>query len=243
MNEKWPTRSIESKLCGSRAARATAVPRFRPITLLALPQYVSSYLLAAFLLMLLAAATQPFAYLAPGRWVALGLLGAYCMFMFFSKPSINPRPVPSQHLNILVVPYLSICGLAAVFGVSPLLSGSKWVSFAAIVGPLMVVARTRLSLSEAREWLRVTLVLLLVGAPLVAIIPVQKQSVYEDHNLFRGAAGEANSMGHITALGLLALLLLRERLESGASSQADLTACRTCSRWDSSGHQCPIISV
>ena len=63
----------------------------------------------------------------------------------------------------------------------------------------------------AREWVRITLVILLIAGPVVAIAPSRPKPT-DQAILFRGAAGDANTMGHVTSLALLALILIRERL-------------------------------
>jgi O-antigen ligase len=74
----------------------------------------------------------------------------------------------------------------------------------------MILARERARPEEAREWARITLVLLLIAGPAVAIAP-SKPKPTDQAILFRGAAGDANTMGHVTSLAFLALILIRER--------------------------------
>jgi len=173
------------------------------------PRFLSTYLLAAYLFFLFAAATQPFNFLRNGRWVALAALLLYWV--------LSPRPARSsgrrggKSLNAVAVAYLLACGASAIVGICPLMSACKLVSFAALLVAFMILARERARPEEAREWVRITLVLLLIAGPVVAIAP-SKPKPTDQAILFRGAAGDANTMGHVTSLALLALILIRERL-------------------------------
>jgi O-antigen ligase len=174
-----------------------------------LPRYPSTYLLAAYLFFLFAAATQPLSFLRNGRWVALAAMLLY--WLLSGRPIRNSGRRTGRSLNAVAVAYLLACCASAVVGICPYMSACKLLSFSALLMACMILARERARPEEAREWVRITLVILLIAGPAVAIAP-SKAKPTDQAILFRGAAGDANTMGHVTSLALLALILIRERL-------------------------------
>ena len=193
----------------SRLASAKGQYR-RPSRILHRPRWLSSYLLGATVFFLLAAAVGPLSFLKDGRWAAIGLLAVYWSL---SSRVAFPASRPGQtHLTVLICVYLTICALSAALSVNPYLSGCRFIAFAALVVGIMLLARLRLRCGEAREWVHVLLLLLMIGAPAVALMPSRTVVGWHDSSLFRGGAGDANTMGHVTALGLLAILFIWARL-------------------------------
>lgn len=181
---------------------------------ISLPTCLSSYLLAAFLLGILAPIVQPLAAMGNLRWIALVALCGYCVLVL--RPRRRSAERVQHRLNTLMVLYLTVCVTSAAFGNSPKLSFAKLTPFACLFTAMLFFARNRLGPSEAREWVRVTIAILVVSAPLVALWPSADISAYDSLVLFRGAAGDANSMGHISALGLLCLIFVWHRLPIGS---------------------------
>ena len=134
------------------------------------------------------------------RWVVLILFALATVCMKRAKHLAMPAP----HLFPVVVIYFGLSMASMLAAHSQLLSLSRWSAFWLLVGPCLLVWRTRLTTADAQAMLA-RLQWILVGGTIVLLLLPTPRSIHDDPRFYRGAAGDPNTMGHCCAMSIVLL--------------------------------------
>jgi O-antigen ligase len=106
-----------------------------------------------------------------------------------------------QTSNILLV-YLVATVLSVMAGENPLFSGFRWASHAMMLVIFLIFLRQNITLLQPQKILFILKII--VGILLfISVVKPGSQTIYDDLRVFRGAMGNANTMGQIAAIGTL----------------------------------------
>jgi O-antigen ligase len=103
--------------------------------------------------------------------------------------------------NILLV-YLTATFVTVVAGESPLFSGFRWASHAMMLAIFLIFLRQRITLIQPQKVLLV-LEIIIGMLLLISLLNPAPQTIYDNQQVFRGAMGNANTMGQIATVGTL----------------------------------------
>jgi O-antigen ligase len=146
------------------------------------------------------------------RWVALfTLLISSGLYWVVIRVRERKSPSLDKTSNTLLV-YLIATGLSVMAGENPLFSGFRWASHAIMLVIFLVFLRQNITLLQPQKVLfilKISIGILL----LISLIRPAAQTIYDDLQIFRGAMGNANTMGQIAAIG--ALLYFHSSLNGG----------------------------
>ena len=136
------------------------------------------------------------------RWVALfTLLISSELYWVAIRVREGRGSSLDQTSNILLV-YLTATFLTVLAGENPLFSGFRWASHAVMLVIFLIFLRQSITLLQPQK---VLLVLKIIFGILlfISLVKPATQTIYDDLQVFRGAMGNANTMGQIAAIGTL----------------------------------------
>ncbi len=127
---------------------------------------------------------------------------------------IQNRPLPHNNASFILTLYLAGTGISVVFAENWQFSGMRWVAHGVMLLAFMLFLRQTVSPGQ------IHLILLLLKTSVVSLLVVSwiapaNPTIFEDFDLYRGAMGNSNSMGHI---GLITALLFFHALMTGRRS-------------------------
>jgi O-antigen ligase len=136
------------------------------------------------------------------RWVALiSLLMTSGLYWVVIRVREGRGSSLDQTSNILLV-YLIATFLTVLAGDNPLFSGFRWASHAMMLVIFLIFLRQNITLLQPHKVL--SILKIIIGILLfISLVKPATQTIYDDLQVFRGAMGDANTMGQIAAIGTL----------------------------------------
>lgn len=154
------------------------------------------------------------------RWVALGLLFLIGLAYWASRQNRIVGGRSDTARSILVI-YLSCTFLSVLGAENPTFSGLKWGVHVIMIVSFMFFLREAVEYKNARHM--VILLKILTGGLLVlSIVHPATRTVFDTQELYRGAMGNANTLGHSSAL--CALLFLHSAIRSSNMTHRGINA-------------------
>lgn len=135
------------------------------------------------------------------RWVSLFAYGIFGALTYFETE--HRSPIGS--LNATVAFYLALWSFTVIFGVHPQYSGFRFLSHALIIISSLVFLPQVVTLNNAPKLLGALKIIIGI-ALVVSYIKPAPRTIFDETNMFRGIFGNANSFGHMCAVGALLYL-------------------------------------
>jgi len=156
------------------------------------------------------------------RWISLFALTVTGAVAWITTP---PRDLRLLSVNLRVVAYSALWGLTVIYSDHPLFSGYRLAAHLMIVVFGLVFLPQLLRLSDAPRTL-MTLKLMVGVILVVSYFRPAPLTIYDDPELYKGILGNANTLGHMSAVGCLLFFhgYLTASDTRGGKAQAGLAA-------------------
>jgi O-antigen ligase len=133
------------------------------------------------------------------RWVALVALlvssGLYWV-------SIRVRGRRGDQTSNILLFYLTATFLTVMSAENPLFSGFRWASHAMMLVIFLIFLRQNIALLQPQKVLLILKIIIGILL-LISLVRPGAQTIYDNLQVFRGAMGNANTMGQIAVIGAL----------------------------------------
>jgi O-antigen ligase len=136
------------------------------------------------------------------RWIALVLLGVVSSLHWLIIRSRKGLGLFLDKSSTILLVYFLLTFLTIIEAENPFFSGLRWASHALMLLIFLVFLRQCLNFNQMQK-IKFVLKIIIAVLLFLSILNPAKQTIYDKLNVFRGAMGNANTMGQIAAIGVI----------------------------------------
>jgi len=136
------------------------------------------------------------------RWIALLVLVAVSGLSWLIMRSQKGLKLFLDKSSIILLVYFLVTFSTVIEAENPLFSGLRWSSHTMMLTIFLVFIRQNLTFNQVQK-IQVVLKIIIAVLLFLSLLNPAPQTIYDSLQVFRGAMGNANTMGQIAAIGTI----------------------------------------